>query len=259
MPIHCPFAVPRLTSDQFATIDYSVMGVAFALHNEIGCKWNEATYQAELAQRLEQAGTASIRELPVTVTYEQFAKTYKIDMLVLATGIYELKTVKAIDNAHIGQVLNYLRLLNATRAKIVNFRPFSVESKFVNCNDTLEDRRAFDLDSGEYRGPVELRHSAIGMLNELGTKLSVSLYNECILANVGRLIPVLSLPGANVTQRLQIVEDFEAFTITAIESQVCHHREHLRKMASKARLKAFHWINVTPRVVRLETITPSLG
>jgi len=54
----------------------------------------------------------------------------------------------------------------------------------------------------------------------------------------------------------QMVEDSEAFTITSIESEASHHREHLRKMVSKAMLNPFHWINVTPQVVRLATISP---
>jgi len=256
MPVHCPIEIPRLTSDQFATIDYGVMGASFALHNDFGCKWNEATYQFELAQRLKKVKTAAIRELPTSVTFGQFSKTYQIDLLVSEAGVYELKTVNAINNSHIGQVLNYLRLLNATRAKIVNFRPFSVESKFVNCNDTLEERRKFDIDSGEYNGPAVLRQVVDGMLRDLGTKLSVSLYNECVLANIGTLISIPTTIGAIVNQTFQMVEDSEAFTVTSIESQASQHREHLRKMASKAMLNAFHWINVTPKVIRLKTITP---
>ena len=231
-------------------------GAAFALHNDIGCKWNEATYQVELARTLEKTKTAAIRELPITVTFGQFSKTYQINLLVSQAGVYELKAVNAIDNAHIGQVLNYLRLVDATRAKIVNFRPFSVESKFVNCNDTLEERQKFDIDGGEYKGPAVLRQVVNGMLRDLGTKLSVSLYNECVLANIGSVITMPTTPNAFVSQAFQMVEDAEAFTITSIESHACHHREHLRKMASKAMLNAFHWINVTPKVIRLETITP---
>ncbi len=41
MPVNCPVDVPRLTSQQFGSIDYQVMAVAFAIHNEIGCHWDE--------------------------------------------------------------------------------------------------------------------------------------------------------------------------------------------------------------------------
>jgi len=67
---------------------------------------------------------------------------------------------------------------------------------------------------------------------------------------------VSQLVVAIACQSFQNVKDSEAFTITTIESQACHHRKHLQKMASKAMLNAFHWINVTPKVIRLETITP---
>ncbi len=254
MPVHCPLTIPRLTGDQFAALDYDVMGLAFNLHNDIGCKWNEATYQTELALRLEKSKLAVYRELPVIVTFGQFSKTYYVDLVVSSTGIYELKTVKAIDDAHIGQVLHYLRLLDATRGKIINFRPLSVESKFVNCNDTLEQRRTFEIDSGEYRGPRELRDNSVAMLRDLGTKLSVSLYNQCLLDNVGRLMSLTSSPCRSSSQSFQIVDESEAFSVTAIENRTCHHREHLRRMVARTSFKLFHWINVTPKVMRLETI-----
>ncbi len=70
----------------------------------------------------------AICEVPLTVSFGTFSKTYRLDLLVDELAIYELKTVAVISKSHIGQVLNYLRLLNATRAKIINFRNHQVES-----------------------------------------------------------------------------------------------------------------------------------
>ncbi|MEM9827696.1 MAG: GxxExxY protein [Planctomycetota bacterium] len=255
MPVHAPLSIPRLSAEQFAEIDYSVMGVAFALHNELGCKWNEFAYQAELFKRLIAGGLNATREFQINISFGKFTKTYKVDLLVSQAGVYELKAVDAITKDHIGQVLNYLRLLNATRAKIVNFRPLSLESMFVNCSDTRKERSRFDIDSGEYRGPKSLKQQAIGMLRELGTKLSISLYNECLLANAGVWARPSSSQGGACSQKFQMVSDAEAFSVTAFESKTCHHREHLSRMTAYAGLTHFHWINVTPAIVRLETIS----
>lgn len=231
------------------------MGKAFDIHNQLGCKWNEVTYQVELADQLSGMASTAEREVPIQVEYGRFRKTYRLDLVVGDGGIYELKTVNAIGDAHVGQVLNYLRLLNATRAKIVNFRTLSVDSRFVNCNDTIEERRRFDIDSVEYRGPTALRNQVVGMVSDLGTKLSVTLYNDCVLANVGEATAVPIGTTRATTYSFQTINETEAFVVTAIERKHCHHREHLRKMVKAARLTAFHWINVTPQVVRLETIT----
>ncbi|WDQ18088.1 GxxExxY protein [Rhodopirellula sp. P2] len=123
MPVHCPIDLTPLTSEGFGKLDYQVMEVAFEVHNECGCHWDETIYQAEMHNRILDKLSSSTREVALTVSFGTFSKTYRLDLVVNESGLYEFKTVAAIEKAHIGQVLNYLRLLNATRAEIVNFRP----------------------------------------------------------------------------------------------------------------------------------------
>ncbi len=49
MPVHCPIQIPRLSCDQFAATDYGVMGASFALHNDIGHKWNRLSTRAQVS------------------------------------------------------------------------------------------------------------------------------------------------------------------------------------------------------------------
>ncbi|EMI19955.1 hypothetical protein RMSM_03118, partial [Rhodopirellula maiorica SM1] len=216
MPVECPIPIPRLTSKQFGDLDFRVMPVAFEVHNDLGCNWNEIAYQSEMSVKIFDRFGRSDREVPLTVTFGNFQKTYRLDLVVESAGRYELKTVAAIKESHIGQVLNYLRLLDATRAKIVNFRLRRVESKFVNCSDTLAQRRAFEVDSGDYRGPAILLDVTISMLRDLGTKLANSLYTECLLSNVGHTQRRQIWRDRNVYQDFDLVAQDEAFVVTSL-------------------------------------------
>lgn len=254
MPVNCPVHVPRLTSQQFGSLDYRVLPVAFAIHNEIGCHWDEQVYHAEMLAKILDNFSNAMREVPLTVSFGAFIKSYRLDLLVDEMGVYELKTVATINKVHIGQVLNYLRLLNATRAKIINFRNHKVESKFVNSSDTLSRRRVFEIDSDEYRGPKSLCDTSIEMLRDLGTKLSNTLYTEYLVANIGRTEARRVWIDRNVFQKFDLVADDEAFVVTALQSGQCHYRMNLARMRQTARLKRFHWINVTPDIVKIESV-----
>ncbi len=254
MPVRCPIEVLRLSSEQFASLDYRVMPTAFAIHNDIGCRWDEQVYQAGMHARLLAIFAKAKREVPVTVAFGNYSKTYRLDLVMDEMGVYELKAVASINQAHIGQVLNYLRLLNATRAKIINFRNHKVESKFVNCSDTLSQRRVFEIDSREYRGPRTLCDTLSEMLHDLGTKLSNSLYAECLVANIGWTEAKRVWADRNVFQNFDLVADDEAFVVTSMETGQCDYRTHLARMSQVARLTWFHWINVTPDIVRLESV-----
>ncbi len=254
MPVECPSPIPRLTSEQFGTLDYRVMPIAFDVHDQLGCHWKEHAYQSEMHVKVLERFDSSACEVPLRISFGNFRKTYRLDLIVDSIGLYELKAVAAIEKNHIGQVLNYLRLLDATRAKIINFRPHRVESKFVNCSDRLVQRRAFDVELGEYRGPKVLPETSIAMFRDLGTKLSNALYTECLISNVGRTEPRQIWRDRSIYQNFDLVEQDEAFVVTSLEATNFDFRIHLERMRRTAGLKMFHWINVSDRLVRLESV-----
>ncbi|MCI0698974.1 hypothetical protein L0337_44105 [candidate division KSB1 bacterium] len=57
--------------------------------------------------------------------------------------IYELKTVSKLSPEHDKQALQYLFLLGLQHGKVINFRPASVEKRFVSTTLLPEDR--YDL------------------------------------------------------------------------------------------------------------------
>jgi hypothetical protein len=74
MPISCPITFPRLTTEEFAALDYDIMKLAFACHTEMGRLPDEVVYQSDFAARLVDAGYVPHREVPITVTFRTFVK-----------------------------------------------------------------------------------------------------------------------------------------------------------------------------------------
>lgn len=137
MPIECSIVFPRLSVSDMAEIDFRVMRHVFGVHNALGCLCDESVYQNLLAPTLIMAGIHATREVSVKISFRTFSKPLYLDLVVYQSVIYELKAIEKITPAHVNQLLNYLFLTNSARGKLVNFRPSSVESQFVNA--TLDD------------------------------------------------------------------------------------------------------------------------
>lgn len=155
MSIEIEGEIKRIDEQEFYEIDYQVTGLAYAIHNEIGRLWDEKIYQNELANRCRAAGLGNVKtEVPISVLYKDFCKEYYVDLLVNDSIIYELKTVGKLNSEHEKQTLNYLLLLGLQHGKLINFRPASVQKRFVSTtllpkdryDFTVHDRQWFELD-----------------------------------------------------------------------------------------------------------------
>jgi GxxExxY protein len=153
MPITCPIQFAPLNTEEFGPLDYAVMAHAFSSHEYLGSLADEQVYQLDFADRLRNAGYKVDREVPVTVTFEKFSKLYSLDLVVNDKAVYELKTVESLMKRHTAQLLNYLLLLDLQRGKLINFRPMSLESKFVNAPLSGAERRRFTVNQDQWQGP----------------------------------------------------------------------------------------------------------
>ena len=129
MPITCPIAGRSVYQEEFAKVDYRVMRCAFDSQNQMGRLCDEVIYQNDLAARLRNAGLGPVRrDVPVTVTYRDFAKTYRLDLVVGDAAIYELKTAARFAPDHDAQLLHYLFLCGAQHGKDTMSRRGRVKS-----------------------------------------------------------------------------------------------------------------------------------
>ena len=261
MPITCPIQFPRLSQSEMAKLDYEVMSHAFAAHQQLGCLCDESVYHHSMEERLREAGFSVESELPVTLTFRNFITRLSLDLVVNCRAIYDFKTVSALTPANFTQLLNYLFVTNAARGKLINFRPASVESQFVNSALDDTQRRRFDTDTQDWRGPDEFRKMVEELLADWGTGLDQSLYTQALVHCLGgeesvtRQLP-MQLGGVPLgNQRFHLVNDETAFHITTLQDDLgAHHPLQLRKLMVPSPLKALLWINIARHQLTLSTI-----
>lgn len=260
MPISCPIAFPRLTTGEFSALDYAVMAHAFQSHKTLGRLADESVYQADFAERLQSAGISVLREVPVTVSFRTFSKTYLLDVAVAAKAIYELKTAARLTPEHAAQLMNYLLLLDCSRGKLVNFRPASLEAEFVNAPLTAEERRSFAVHDARWRGDRATRDWIVELLRDWGTALELPLYHQAVVhllggeAEVIRQLPMDrdGVPLGN--QCFHMMGEEAAFRLTAMEEPSPGYEAHVRRLLTHSSLKAIQWINIAHHHVTFTTI-----
>ena len=263
MPINCPIEFPCLSQAEMAELDYAVMRHAFGLHQELGCLCDESVYQARLAHLLTSSGFQAEREVPVTLTFRDFVKPLYLDLVVDRRAIYELKTVAALAPAHVTQLLNYLFLTGAARGKLINFRPSSVESQFVNAAMSSAERRRFEVAAVDWRGPDHFRQMMEELLADWGTGLESPLYLQALVHCLGgeefvrRQMPMQIDGVALGNQRFHLVNDQAAFHVTTFQDELgARQAQQLRKLMGPSPLRLLHWVNIARHKLTLSTITP---
>jgi GxxExxY protein len=267
MPIHCPIKITNLSADEFAAVDYRVMGHAYTCHNDLGRLCDECAYEADLKTRLLADGLEQVHtQVPLTVSHKSFSKTYQLD-LVVENALYELKAATRLIGEHDTQILNYMLLLGLGRGKLLNFRPVKVEGQIRATSLGQEDRRKFTLIANGWQELTPacgaLRQTLVDLLTDWGAFLDFALYQEALTHLHGgaevveQRIP-LSRNGAKLgTQRLTIHAPGIAFRLTAFTEDQLGIEHHLRRLLSLTDLRALQWINFNHNHIELQTLMRS--
>jgi GxxExxY protein len=241
------------------------MALAFAIHNDMGRLWNEKIYQNELAERCRKAGfQKAVTEAPITVSYQGFQKTYKVDLILDDAVIYELKSVRALTGEHLQQALHYLFLLGLQHGKLINMRPPSVEHRFVSTRLTKEKRFAFTVDDKHWQeldeDSVWLKQMMINWLNEWGAFLDTSLFYDAIYhfrggeEQVVKTIEVKNGPNRLGAQNVHLINQNTVFDISSMTKDENHYERHLHRFLRYTPFKATQWINFSHERITFKTI-----
>jgi GxxExxY protein len=116
-------------------ITEKILGCAYAVGNSLGCGFLEKVYENAVAVELRRAGLKVEQQCAVQVKYrEQVVGDYLADLLVEGCVIVELKAVKALDEVHTAQCLNYLKATGLQICLLMNFAKTKVEVKRVVLN-----------------------------------------------------------------------------------------------------------------------------
>jgi GxxExxY protein len=100
-----------------------VIDKALSVHRELGPGLLESTYQACLAFELIKSGLLVEKEKALPVIYDQVKLDcgYRIDLQVEQKVIIEIKSVEALNDIHLAQILTYLKLSNNKLGYLINF------------------------------------------------------------------------------------------------------------------------------------------
>ena len=105
-------------------ITEKIIGAAIQVHREMGPGLLESVYQRCLEIELSELGLKCERELAVPVAYKGRTISddgLRLDLLVEASVIVEVKSVEELKSVHSKQLLTYLRLMDKRVGLLVNF------------------------------------------------------------------------------------------------------------------------------------------
>ncbi len=109
-----------------------IIGVFYDVYNELGHGFLESVYQGAMEIALRDSGLTVEREVAVPVWFRnRDVGNFKADLLVESCVLLELKTAQAIDRAHEGQLMNYLRATQIEVGLLLNFGPRLQFKRFV--------------------------------------------------------------------------------------------------------------------------------
>ena len=111
-----------------------VIGCAYTVSNSLGAGFLEKVYENALAHELRKAGLHAQQQQPIKVVYDGvIVGDYVADLVVENAILIELKAVKAFDNVHFAQCLNYLKATDMKICLLINFgRPKTEVKRFAN-------------------------------------------------------------------------------------------------------------------------------
>jgi GxxExxY protein len=115
---------------KYSALTSQVIGSAMEVHKRLGNGFQEVIYQRALQIEMELAGLSFHREheMPIFYRSEQIG-TRRVDFLVEGVVSVELKAIKAIEEVHLAQAMNYLEAYNLEVGLLINFGETSLSFK----------------------------------------------------------------------------------------------------------------------------------
>lgn len=100
-----------------------VIGLAIKVHKNLGPGLLESSYKECLYYEISKAGLHVEKEKPMPLIYEEVKLDigYRVDIIVENKLVVEIKSVEALNDVHLAQILTYLKLSNSKLGLLINF------------------------------------------------------------------------------------------------------------------------------------------
>jgi GxxExxY protein len=138
-------SIPRMYADsrglKHGELTEKLIGIFFAIHNEIGHGFLECVYEQAFSVVLAESGIFLERQIAVPVWFhgKQIGE-FRADLLVDRKVLVELKTGRDIEPAWEKQLLNYLRATDIEVGLLFNFGPNAQFRRYVFENEKKNPR-----------------------------------------------------------------------------------------------------------------------
>jgi GxxExxY protein len=109
-------------------ISEKIIGCAIEVHKSLGPGLLESAYLECMFYELQKTGLNVEKQKPLPLVYKEVKLDfgYRIDLVVEGKVIIELKSVEALNEIHIAQVLTYLKLSECKLGLLMNFNVLRV-------------------------------------------------------------------------------------------------------------------------------------
>ena len=106
-----------------------IIGMGIEIHTELGPGLLESTYEECLFYELKKNGFKVEKQKALPLMYKEvnLEVGYRIDLLVEDKIIIELKSVEALTDVHLAQVLTYLKLSKCKLGLLMNFNVYRLK------------------------------------------------------------------------------------------------------------------------------------
>jgi len=104
-------------------ISGKIIGCAIEVHKSLGPGLLENAYQEFLHYELINSGLKVEKQKPLPLVYKEVRLDagYRLDLIVEEKVIIEVKSIEAINDIHIAQLLTYLKVSNCRLGLLINF------------------------------------------------------------------------------------------------------------------------------------------
>ncbi|MDB4292768.1 GxxExxY protein [Maribacter sp.] len=100
-----------------------VFDCTLKVHKALGPGLLESAYEECLFYELKKSGLTVEKQKPLPLVYEEVKLEigYRVDLIIENKVILEIKSVEALNDVHLAQVLTYLKLSNCKLGLLINF------------------------------------------------------------------------------------------------------------------------------------------
>jgi len=109
---------------KYKDITEKIIGASFEVHKFLGNGFQEVIYQRALSYEFNKSDLAFVREIEQNIFYKDLAipiGTRRSDFIVEEKVLVEIKAVIELDDVHLAQVLNYLKVYKLKVGLLINF------------------------------------------------------------------------------------------------------------------------------------------